>query len=631
MSGSRRVRKKGQIEFIAVIILVAIGVATVSYAAFTSSPELFFGSQEAKTAKDTIMNFISEAGYMTLKEMSLYGGYLEPQTHYVLYTPQQGIPVVNYYYYGGENYYPTTEEMENNLAIGVATYLSRYKDSVQDSLKNQGVVIENLETVKTKIYDNKVVLTVEMPATVDNQTIGQPFEVEIITRFGEIASIGKELVELNNADKYFETFTLAEMISDSTKTGKESVPIFIPPQFDCDPVYIGWNSMRQRVQDSITYVVGHTYLPEQIRGTGRKYLLPPIDEKNHNGLDISFDLPSSFRLGVDDFQFVTKPDGNLNQITIEPQRVGYTSERCTSTPLTVEYYVKYPVVVMIWDENTRNSFRFAFEVFNNGFDLESKLNSNSFTAVDFRTESDAIENKEVCEEMKCVAKITVKDITGELIPYASIKFGGCPLGETGEDGTFSGAAPCIMDKLEIGKAGYTNTYRVTSIDSLQTGQTFYLKERVKINLQVYEVDVTKSGDDYSISSSAVRLLSGEKAEIQFWTALGPEREIVIDKPAERVELTQGTLYTIGGFLRDNTKKEYMGGFAGAVAGASSDQTWYIYIPSIAGFQELRGEKMTTELERLTKLLRMDGCGIGSPVRTSPAKPTSCSYSTEELG
>jgi hypothetical protein len=615
--------RKGQAEFVVIIILIAIGVATVSYAVFTSSPELLQGTQEPKTVKDTIFGFISEAGYDTLQTMGLYGGYLGPQENYAFFERQQGIPVVNYYYYEGETYYPTAQELEANLVLGVSDYIRRYKDSVEKGLESQGVEIGDEFSVQAKIHENKVVLTVDMPTAVKNQTIPQPYEVELITRFGEIYEFGKGLAELNGKERFFETFTLAEMASSPVKSGEKSVLLFVPPQFDCEPVYIGWNEMKKRVEDSITRMIQHTRISGDKRN-GARYIFPPVNGRGGETLKVGFFAPASFSLGKDDFNFKTTPDNVINAIKVDPKPIDYLPERCYSDPMFVTYNIRYPLIVVIEDDVTRDSFRFALDIVVKGYDLEAE------TTKDGDMDFDAGTKNEMCQNMKCKAIVNVKDNAGKQLSYAPVSFGGCPLGETDENGVFNGDSPCILGMLEVSKVGYVPHSEFQSIDKLEQGVEVKLFKEVKTTFYVHVVSVRKESGNYTINPSETRYLSGETAQL-FISKSGKtiDYEPFITGKMKVFDMDPGIYTGFSSLLfSSEDKTKTLGGFVLGkttyIIVSDEKNAFHVYIPRAVGFEveEYGG------FEALYHVV--DRCGYGPVLETEAIVSGKCSIPIKEV-
>lgn len=615
--------RKGQIEFIVIIILLAIGVATISYAVFTTSPDIFVGPQTPKTVKDTILNFISEAGYDTLQTMSLYGGYLGPQENYVFFARQHGTPVVNYYYYEGETYYPTEQELEANLVSGVSDYIRRYKTSLEKSLEREGVELGEA-SVQAKIHENKVVLTVNMPTVVKNQSVPQPYQVELVTRFGEIYEFAKDLVALQKEQKVFETFTIAEMAASPMKKGEKSVPLFIPPQFDCNPIYIGWNDMKGRVEDSITRMIQHTRISGDSRKGGISYTFPPVNGKGGQTLKVNFFTPTSFRLGKEDFNFKATPGDVINVIKVDPKSMEYLPERCYSDPLFVTYNIRYPVIVVIEGDITKDSFRFVLDVIVRDYDLEGEVSEAGDIGFDDGTEN------ELCKNMKCEATITVKDSKGNALSSAQISFGGCPLGETNGNGVFSGVAPCILGVLEVSKGGYMPHSEFQSIDELKEGAEVQLYKKVKTTFFIHVVPVHKEGDNYTVSLSEVRYLAGETAQL-FITKVGKgvDYEPFVTEKLAVFDMDPGIYSGLSAVLFSNQEKsKTLGGFVTGkityIIVTDASNTFHVYIPRVVGFDiESYGD-----LEALYHL--MDKCGYGPVLESEAQVSYDCSYKIVEV-
>jgi len=618
--------RKGQTEFIVIIVLIAIGVGTVSYAAFKSSPGIGGGVMKG-TAEESIASFISEAGYKTLETMSVYGGFLGPQENYAQFVKQHGVPVVNYHYYGGELTYPTEDELKANLIAGVSDYIRTYKDALGESLKSQGVVISDSFTVDAKIMPNKVLLTVNMPTTVRNQSAQQPFQVEMLTRFGEVYAAAKSISGMEAGHRFFEAFTGSKILSSGMKDGKPFIPTVVST-VGCEPVHIGWSAIKGRMETAIEEVVSRTQTAEGARSTDGDYVFPiSADGNGYKDLSVSFFTAANFALDEETVQFRTLPGNAVNVISMEPVPDLYVPGTCKTELRMVEYYVKYPVIVVIKDDVTKDSFRFALEV---AYKTDYAGTAGTGVPADFASDSTATV-KDECGEMKCQVKVPVEDYDGKAIQGASVRFGGCPLGETDADGIFRGAAPCITGKLEVSKQGYGPSWKMASVNELIDAEAVLLKKMGMLKLYIYEVPVTKEGTKYSIKAAGVKPSSGESF-VEFANLLGlPVAQTTIKGASGEVELTPGTIYGMLAKLTNPSTNEDLGEVAGfSVLVGGGTEAVHVYVPKLVGFQNLRGAELLNEIERLTNLLSMADCGFSSPGMSAQAAPKDCVHDATEL-
>jgi len=613
--------RKGQTEFIVIIVLIAIGVGTVSYAAYKASPDSGGGIIKG-TVEESVVGFISEAGYKTLETMSLYGGFLGPQDNFVQFEKQHGIPVVNYYYYDGEFVFPTDAELKANIVAGVTDYIRMYKGDLENALKSQGVVIDDTFTVDATIMPSKVILTLNMPTTVKNQSVKQPYRVELLTRFGEVYAASKSIVQTDAEHKFFEGFTDTKIALSSVKDGKLYLPSMISA-VGCEPIHIGWIAMKDRMETTVEDIVSHTYAYKSPTG-GNAYIFPVSDDGKYQDLPITFFTPTNFGLGETNFQFRTLPDNTVNVISAEPERSNYAPDVCTMQPKVVEYYVKYPVIVIIKDDVTKDSFRFALEV------LYKTDYKQEALPIDFVSDEGA-KVKSECESMKCIARVPVMDFSNNPIASASVRFGGCSLGETDVSGIFYGPAPCMTGKLEVSKEGYAPAWKSAGIDDIRDADPIILLGISTIKIYVYEVPVKKAADVYTIKAADVKSSTGE-AFIAFADLLGiPVVEPTINGPTGEVSVASGTFYGMMAKLNNPATKEDYGEVAGFNTLITKDtKELHVYIPKLDGFGSLRGTELLNEVKRLTSLMAKKECGFPAPIMPMKASPKDCSFAAADL-
>jgi hypothetical protein len=589
--------RKGQVEFIAVVVLVIIGAIVVLYTYQTGllTPPPAGVADEQASVRNTVVNFVREAAYYTIKDISLNGGFREEQTNSLTFRGKQ----VNYWLYKGEK---TIPDVGKNFVRGVEHYLNRNREALASSLKGKNVSIGEA-TVSANILNNKIKLAVSMPVTVKGYPLQQPFNVEVETKLGEVVDFSEELIGFQTENSFFEYSTLFNVMQpvDGFETGLWYKIITGCTQFSKD-----WNDVKPLMEGVIRVTLAHVYMPGKAplgiadKSSYLKHLIPAFENKKYSDLSVSFHLPDGFELDRGDFSFNPEP------ISVNSERL--KSGICKPESVYIRYNLTYPVVVLVEDPYTRNLFRFAFDTY---------ITDNMPAGY---PEFGAVKSlqAEVCEKLDCMVTVTVSGSGG--VEGASVSFRGCKLGETDKDGFFSGYSPCGLGAFEVRKTGYGSFSDIRNVNQLQDAE-IKLKKLVPVNLFFYEVAVRNTSDSYFIpSKNSVKPVSGKSVIMEFRDAASGETVLqsTFDKQGELVEIPEGT-YLISGMLTDTVgdKVSVQSQFLYRFEVGPDIKYLYIYLPKMGGFGFTEEEnptiiKMMPLAVELSNVLKE--CGIG-PVST----------------
>jgi hypothetical protein len=322
------------------------------------------------------------------------------------------------------------------------------------------------------------VLYIYLPVYVQNYLIQQPLTVTVPTKFGEIVEFSQGLMNYEVQNRPFEWFTLSSMLISEPTDGVPSVPFFVAV-FECGKVVMkNWFDVQPAADYALKVTLAHTYMPGKApQGTYDtqpypKYSLPTLNGKTYSDLDVSFHLPDDFELSRFRFNF------NPNPVMVIPTPIPMTSV-CSSNPVYVKYYVKYPMVIRVKDPITGNVFQFANEVY---------IKDNSPGAWSGGGTGYSNDQAELCASMYCSGKITVKDTAGKAIPDAQVSFMGCDIGKTFTDGVLEVPIPCGAGLLEIYKRDYKEYIKSTSYSDLVNYQAT-LRSKPDMTINIYKVNV----------------------------------------------------------------------------------------------------------------------------------------------
>ncbi len=604
--------RKGQVEFTVILGIIIIAVIAIFYA-FSSGligPSVIPPAVEKQmgVVKSTVNNFIRAAVADIMMNMSMYGGYLNDNS---FSNPVKFLGHnVPYWQYNGQK---TIPDVQANLLEGIENYLQNHKASLESSFSGKDVAIGDPH-VALDLRGNQLTVTVNMPTTVMNYQIREPYVVNIPTMFGDIYDFSNGFVSLASSNRYFEYFTLSSMLISPIESGSHAVPVFVYLLECGDSVFKTWWDVKPEMEKTIESTLAHTYMQDKVplnimyNSSYPKYALPDVNGKTYPDLDITFHLPDSFELTQSNFQFTPNP------IIAMAEPVPFVST-CISDPLVVYYSLNYPVIVRVKDPLTNNIFTFAYHVY-----IYNNKPGDWTQGIGGYTPED---QELICSTPGCPIKVAVKDTDGNPVPYAAVGYSDCLLGRTEENGVLSTTGPCGIAPLNVYKEGYEIYDEPMSSDDLENA-TITLRKYPVMNIHLYEVNIANNAvtSEYWISAGDVKPLDAdterdESALITFYRV--PEG----DAYNRFYETGMGTerfippgYYSISGTLMSSTLETRYGGFAIQGYPVSEEVTdLYIYLPYNYEFQGLTDN--STIVEQVGIFTSVLGkCGIG-PVSQEP--------------
>ncbi len=614
--------RKGQVEFIVILGLLVVIAVVVFYASQSGmlSPVV---SPDVSTAQDSVSNLIRAGAHQTLISMNLYGGYLDDSSFQLGSLTFNG-KEVPYWQKNGEIKYP---DIHANFKEGVKQYLTENKDGFATAyMEEYGKdLIIGEPTISANFLPDKIDVLVIMPTTLDGSPVPQPYSLSIPTRTEEIRDFSTGFIAFSTQNRPLEYFTLASMLFSPYDEDVQQVPLVLFLLECGDMVYKSWWDIQPGMDKVIKTTLARTYMPGKYpqgvihTSSHPKYSIPPINGKEYQNLDISFHLPDDFTLTQSNFQFTPDP------IYVYAEPVPMTAV-CQSDPIYVKYFLHYPVIVRAKDLLTGNSFQFATEVF---------IFNN--TAGQWATDISGYvptEQKQFCEDTRCLVDITVKDTSGDPIPYADVSFLGCILGRTDSDGKMWRGAPCGVGSLEVQKNGY-GTYLEGMSANVQD-LTVVLSKTPVINLHLHEVmvqDLTESSQ-YLIRSDAISLVNTrhtpQSVNLDAFSYTKAEmNSFFFNSKVGRISTLASDEYSVSVSLLTNNVLSGAILFNYIVTEEIDGGDLHLYVPYIPEIAELEGiEDVGVVAGNLGSLF--EKCGLG-PITTNPVEDfEGCVYSYGEL-
>ncbi|MCJ7816341.1 MAG: hypothetical protein MUP55_00655 [Candidatus Aenigmarchaeota archaeon] len=597
---------RGQTEIVVVLGIVIVAIVVILYAVPNIIPSDVPQAIKAKydSVKASFESLVMDGAQNTIRKLSAYGGYLDDSSFPLGSVTFLG-KEVPYWQYNGQVKYPNVKD---NFIRDLREYLANNKDTVAETLKMSGVVLGDPQ-VSANFLANKIVITVNMPVTIDGTKVSKPYSVEVQTKLNEIDEFAKGFASYDASKRPFEYYTLSSMIISPIEQDIHAVPTFIFLTECGEYVFRSWWDVKPEMENVIRTTLAQTYMPGKapnntmMTSSSPKYMLVPINGKRYETLDVNFHLPDDFSLSQSSFQF--SPDPIMVTSKIIPM-VG----QCQSDPVYINYYVSYPVIARVKDPLTQNVFQFGLHVF---------IKDNKpgvWTASGY--ESDI--QKQICSNPQCAADITLKDSLNKPVDYASITFMGCDLGRTNAQGVLRGPAPCGLGPIQVYKQGYDIYSRMESSDRL-SGLTISLLKTPSITAHFYQVIVQNLSlnGKYDISQNAVNPIeTGRVVYMNFFDIANVKSyQAGYSSKGGQISGMPAGYYVIGGTLL--SKGNEFGAFIinYTLSESLDGKDLYVYLPDELGYSLISdpAQKAGATVTLTNVLIK---CGLG-PVSLSEIK------------
>ncbi len=607
---------KGQAEIVIIAAFVIIGVVVILFA-FPSiiRSSLTPVTEEQKSVRQSVENFLKQASTVNLREVSFNGGFYPPSAQKE-YENFNGRPV----YYWLPNSKP--DDIKASLRRAIGDYIKASKDRLAASLADKNVTFGDVEQIELDLSESMLSLKVSMPTKMKGFDIPQPYSIQVPTKTKEAFDLAQQLSGFQYGSRFFENATIITTFSTSYVEGVHQVPLDI---FwgKCDRPYAkDYEEMAFWTKDVISRTMKGTYMPDKAPQDVKdssglfKHLLPAFSGKKYTDLEVDFFLPPDFSLNRDNFHFMTSK-GQADYILLEAKQLDGV---CVPVSAAVSYTLSYPVTVSIRDPFTENRFLFALKIA-----IADNLPSKALNAAGY----EAGGQYEHCNRMSCDGSIFVLDKeSGKGVPNAYITYGGCYLGQTSEKGIFEGKIPCLVaGTLDVSAAEYeryTNTAGASELKGYNL-RISGVKQR-KVYVHKVEVKNDTASKSYVISKSYISYNQGNVASINFIKVGGEPKELKTDRLLASISMPSGLYMIFGGIYSKDMKVQY-GAFAESAFEVKQDTTeLHVYFPLY--------EQTDTAVQESAARARLysrilEKCGIG-PVSLSDA-PKDCTVKYEGVG
>ncbi len=627
---------KGQVEFVAIaaVILVVLIVVILAVQQTSVTPPVGTGiSEEAKTVKDSVNNLIKTGLKERMKLIYEQGGTLNPQG----LTVKFGMFEVPVWQACDQVNIP---DVESEIKDGVASYLRTNLKNEEEFAKKKVNFDFSKMDVDVDIFKDSMRVRVNLPTTITDYSIPQPYEVTIPTKLYDILDFSKNFVNDNTEGRIFETALLKCILKSPTDPDS---PDWIHPfgiQTGCGNMFMKKRSdLLPAMKKFITLTVSQVLWNERPLRSVNNNCFSPINTvggKMYPDLNVYFEYPREWDSELNQ-KFFFSP----NPLIVNPTPVLPFVPICMQS-YAVGYTVSYPVVIQVEDPLTNQPFKFAVMA-----DITNSMTGNCSA---FEIETGESDYMDLCvNNAKCSAKITVKDTDGNPVEGADVMFDVCDIGRTDMNGVAEGAIPCGLAEFHVYKDGYKSYGDFLPAKHLEDYTVELMKVQDNITLHFNGLPLKCEGasgfgtdqldcSNYVVEGSVQPILSLGGLTV-FSTFVPKNKSIWVPEDMDLVfdNTFNATLsdrvfieglypnkFDVSAFVTKNF--EIMNGFMESnFTLTGEDKDIYIYMPvvlkmDVGGSEvDLNESIRQEESEQLTTVLK--NCGI-DPVGTTP-QTSSC--------
>ncbi len=496
---------KGQTEIIiilAVVIVAAVGVllATRTISLLPPEPESVSALKNALRAD--LERRISADATEIIRKVTDNGGYLDldadpapPATDYI------GKKVA-FWQYGNATLSRSRQDFETSISKGLKESLKKIDPKSFENLKGKNLEIQSPRSVDVKISNNDITIKVDLPVYLEGYGFDKPMEAKVSAKLGEAIDFANGLIgksqqkELQYKEpddqgiasgkligivenRFFERFLINAI------RVYDAVDMFGNPIIPSEGIMIGcevpplvrsWSNLKPEMQNLVQGVLENTYtagkVPKGVLNTSRypSYVLPLF-----TNLDVKFTMAKD--LDERSFQVFQNNSIDPGKVIIKTENFAYTSV-CMSPPYRVLYFLLFPVVAEIGDENFK--LRLAFHTYVNGYQ-PGDFADTGLVIGHFE------EDLKRCASASCPAKITAMDSSG-FVPYAEVTYSYCNLGKTDSRGVLETDVPCGIGQLDVFDNGHGFYRSLEGSDSLKDKLVF-LSRQDPIKIHIYNIEL----------------------------------------------------------------------------------------------------------------------------------------------
>ena len=598
---------KAQVEFVVIFALIAIAVIVVIvssrlFAVGGVNPAIIGTEQEKKLISDSVTTAIMNAARNELREIYKTGGFSDAQGKKVKY----GAKEIGVWQDCDGTQIPDIgkvleERLENDLR-------ALFKPEMEFFGKIVNFDMAKLD-VAAAIQENGVKIDVNMPTTVENSSMGQPYSILIPSNLGRIIDTARAIINRNNASRFFEAATMNTILY--SNPGEKWLPT-IDLKTGCrDTLFRTESEVGEALQNFAGYTASHTVYNKEIA------VLPDnpfyVIGVSDYDINVSFIYP-------EEWDIESNMDVKPNPVAFYPSPIIAFSSVCIGTT-DVRYSMRYPLIAVIRDDAMDQLFNFAIMV-----NIDDNKPSCGF-AKGTKTSYD----EKCVSEAECSATISVKGEDGLPIGNALVTFGACSVGGTDYLGLAKGIVPCMVAELSVHREGYGEYKKLVKASSLRDYPVVLEKEGKAIPVHFYGVPL-KTGGPMAQGSYKDYHVSGQPRQIDLFAEdyfvlvymkkhdggnimlynIGPdgftsEANAVIGKNA----------LDVFGAVVNNKTGETVGYIEAAYLADGNENGLYVYLPLVEG---LSSSLMPSEISKIKAALSECDINVISDSRQDVSVP-----------
>ena len=361
--------EKGQAEFVVVAALVIVGVVAVILATqpgivvIPTAPTDILLEQEL--ISDSVGVVTRAAAQDTLRVVENHGGYLTPG----IYEEGEVVPFEVFLSNGvpiaqmcDEVTIPSKALVENLIEIGIERYVRGNIESILGASDRQVIVNSNELRIDANILDDRVIITINLPTSVEGYAIPQPYpEIIIETNLGRIIDFQNDFVTEMASNRPFEIFTIYT-IQHSRHLYHDGVLTTCGEGLEVSGAEI--NLGLERAVRAAMHPAMWTPMVDQTSGdladVPKILTIQNVNGRVYSDLEnIRFDLPDGWVVYGSEGIDIDNDEVALYVPGLAPPLE--TTDVCIQTYHNA-YGINYPVIVSVFDEATKYWYRFAIIV-----------------------------------------------------------------------------------------------------------------------------------------------------------------------------------------------------------------------------------------------------------------------------
>jgi|GEM_PF-1750075 len=619
---------RGQVELVAIaaVILIAIIAVILSLQLTMVEPPEGTGiEEEAKLVKESVNSLIRTGLKEQMYLIYNQGGMLDPPTggHQSVEFGMFDVP----YWQACDQV--SVPDVESEIGNGMGIYIRHNLEPEEEFAKKTVLFDFSKMDLDVDIFKDSLRVRINLPTTIEDYSIPQPYEVTIPTKLYDILDFGRNFVNDNSQGRIFEGALLRCMLKFPTDPDSSDWLRPFGVLTGCgERIFKKKSDLLVPMRKAVTLSVTQTLWNEQpLRSIDRNCFTPVnlVGGKIYPDLGVYFEYPSSWDL---DRHFFFSP----NPVNIISTNMLSLAPVCL-TPYQVSYNVRYPVVVHVEDSMTNQMFNFAVLV---------DINSTMPGGCPFELGEEGTDYTELCvNNANCQAKVTVKDREGNPVEGADVTYDICDVGRTDVNGVAEGPIPCGLAEIHVYRNGYRSHGDFLPASEMEdiTVELTKIQDSLNIHFNGVPLRCDSPTGDIELDCANYDVIENPQpitdiGDLTIFTTFSPQdksiwvpedMDLIFDNTVNGspVDLSvQGGLYPntfdVSAFVTRNF--EIMTGyFDSSFVLGENDRDIYVYMPVVTmiGDETINDSIAQDESEQLTTVL--ENCNILS-VSTSPQTP-----------